>query len=306
MPRKSNLKKLEIENAETGATEELTETKFDNMLSYLREYDDDYYVTLYKKKDRNKRVMVTRFNNELPDPFDDIQQKFGGGEYRLIVHALSKDTGKYEMIDSADLNIEGADITAQPAGQALSSNRQDVINEIKSIGEIFGNVSRPEKNDNEILIKLMEMQNKISENMMKAQQESERRITDLMIASQAKKPALAELMEIAESINSLRGDSEPQSAVEKILSNPMAQNAISVFLGNMNKNNNPPPPPAKPVKQIKDYIQLLPPEYVAEVTKENAEIKVQELYENNKNVIDLPLATNIIVEILKSKGVTSL
>lgn len=306
MPRKSNLKSIEVENPDFEEPEILKETKFDNLLSYLSDTEEDFYITLYRLKERGKRVAITKFYNVLPDQFEDIQKKYGGGEYRLIVHAKDKSDGKYKMVDSADINIENIE-TSQPTQQNNTPNREQFLQEVKTISEIFSSHPKSDSgNSNDLLMKLMDMQTKMTTDMMKFQQDSERRMTDMLMQMNSKKPALNEFLEIAETISMLKGESEPQSMTEKILSNPNIQPVLISGLNKLNSFFSSSPEEKQPVQEkpkAADILKLLPPEYIAKVNKENAEKMALILYEKNKNNIDMATASAIILEILKSKEV---
>lgn len=309
MPRKAALQTIPknksnnddvIDDNEFDEEDFIKETKFDNMLSYLKDSPDEYVVSIYKLQERNKRVLVEKMDNELPDPITDLRDKFGGGNFRIMVH---NNSGK--LIDSADINVAEKEINNNFNQQ---SSKQDVLNELKAMGELFGSIKGNDSN-NEVILKMMEMQQGMTNKLTEMQLASEKRMIDMIEKYNSKKSDLNEFLQIAEAINNIRESGEPSSLPEKLLASPMIQNMAASF---MNQQQNIPlpeqhkeKPPLKkitPQEIVNKFVAKLPPGFIDKVTKENAESISKELYEKNQNVIDITTSTMIIETILRNKG----
>lgn len=302
---------------ETGDMPEITEdlsTKYDKMLNYLRESPDGFFINVYRLGDRNKRSFVTRFENIQPDPVKDIQAVYGGGNYRFYLFIIDE-KGKYIFKDTSDLNIEPP--LTPPVNdtvKASGTSRTDVLQEMRMMSEILGNTGGQKESSgmNDILLKMMENQNHMSENFMKMQLESERRMSEMIERMNSKKSNVTELLEIADAVNGLRGDSNSEkSVIEKIVDNPIFQPIIgNMMSGVMTPAVQPAPAPvpvekAKPdVNTIIDIvISKMPQAYIESVNVENAEAKINKMVKDNPDSLDLNLATLIISKILQNKGV---
>lgn len=320
MPKKKKIIESE-EIPEVDETEEIEETiepdlstKYDKMLNYLRESQDGFIINVYRLGDRNKRSLVTTFENIQPDPIKDIQSVYGGGAYRFYLFVMD-DKGKYVFKDTSDLTIEPPLIPPINDNSKFSGNsRADVLQEMRMMSEILGNTGGQKDNSgmNDILIKMMENQNKMSENFMKLQLDSERRMSEMIERMNSKKSNVAELLEIADAVNGLRGESGggEQSAIEKIINNPIVQPLLGNMMSSVMSPTVTTPEPVRQVEKkpdINEIVSLLvskmPSTYIESVTVENAQDKITKLYEDNKSQLDLNLATLIITKILQNKGV---
>ena len=315
--RKTNLKSVEDSQEELGsdiqddeneeideAGRPIKESKLNNLLSFLKDYSEDYEIWLYKKGERNKRFLITKFDNYIPDPFTDIQQKFGGGEYRFMVRSNNK------MIDTADFNLmelngpTAAAILGTPGG----GSRGDMLNELKIMAELFKSDAGGGKNDNNIMLEITKMQLEQARHMAEQQQKSEARITALIMEMNSKKPALSEIMEVVQFVDDLKGGaaaSGEASLIEKIITSPAASPFIEKILSGFTASSVTAPPPAaiaqpvqipEPVKKLTaaDYVSKIPVEFKQQVTEENKNSMVNFVYEKNKNMIDFATAENII------------
>jgi len=318
--RKTNLKSVEDSQEELGsdiqddeneeideAGRPIKESKLNNLLSFLKDYSEDYEIWLYKKGERNKRFLITKFDNYIPDPFTDIQQKFGGGEYRFMVCSNNK------MIDTADFNLMELNAanasTASIAGGAFpGSSRSDMLNELKIMSEMFRAEPQTGKNDSNIMLEITKMQLEQARHMAEQQQKSEARITALIMEMNSKKPALSEIMEVVQFVDDLKGGaaaSGEASLLEKIITSPAASPFIEKILSGFTASSVTAPTPAaiaqpvqipEPVKKLTaaDYVSKIPVEFKQQVTEENKLSMINFVYEKNKNMIAFATAENII------------
>jgi hypothetical protein len=313
MTKQKTKKPEEIEEYEPEETEEPEEIpeeikgmNYDNILSEYTNNDNDYSAILYKIIN-GKKTFVYQYENEIPHPVFELQQKYNGGTFRIYI----KDGITKKLVKSADVHVLPPAETVRE--DKPSQSRMDILQELKTMSEIVGGNSQGSgNNSNDVLMKIMEMQNKQSRELMQMQIESEKRMTELFMKLQTKKSDVSDFIEIYNVIDNLKGNTENSSPVEKLLSSPLIMPLLEKLTGNSSsvpgQTALPAPVSVKEVYKpsVNDWIIKLneSPEgkkWIDTITPELAEKKINFLLTKNKDVLDIETATNIILTILKNK-----
>jgi hypothetical protein len=298
---KEEIEEIEDETEEIEEQEEIKSPKILDLLSAYRETDLDYTAIVYKRIN-GKRVLCTKYYNELPDEVNDLQNKFKGGVFVIYI----KDTNSGKLLGSAEVNILEIDSPiVNQNSENKSGSKKELLEELSMLAGIIKGENSGGDNK-QMMLEILKLQNQMSEKLMNAQRESEKNMMSLIMQIQNKKTDLSDMLEIFTTLDDLRGGKENTSMVEKVLTSPMVQPFIEKAAAGILSGTPAAPPPAlpEPVKRtvsIEEYAKDFPKELIDKITEENAEKMAMQLYKNNKNALDYETAINIILFILKNK-----
>jgi len=319
---------LNDEEIKTEKERTVKESKYNNLLTFLKDYQNDYEIWLYKKGERNKRFCMAKYDNYLPDPFTDILPKYGGGEYILMLRVENK------MMDTAIINLLDPAVSPTTISTAPGAgSRADLLNELKLMAEIFkGNQAAPAAAGadlSKILLEITKIQIEQARIMSENQQKSEQRMTQLILEMQSKKPALSEIMDVVQFVDDLKHGGavtgEGDSIVEKLINSPVVAPIIQGLLSKaIAPATNPPPVPAPIPATVQvqapapatsaapipatvkltasDFFIKIPDDFKVKVNQENRDEIARFIYNNNPDLLDFQTAAEIVDLILKEKA----
>ncbi len=272
------------------------ERKADKFFHFFKN-EENYVISLYKVRDRGKAELVEKYENQVPDMMK-VREIWGGGTYKLYAHDFNN-----VLLDTAVIHV------AQPPEEFALQNRVDeetILKKMMAYKQLF---SGENNGNNEIILKMMEMQNqfsqsissliaKMNEKNLEVQLQMEKRFSELIEKQSSQKNGFSELIQAAEFINMIKGESGEQSLFEKIIGNPIFQNIASGFVENLNQ---PPKQIMSPQISSKEKPNLnIPQNFIDKLTRENKEKGIDNLIRVYK--ISKVQAETIVEEILKNKG----
>ena len=292
--------------AEKKTQEDLQAEKEMHYSEILSEYKDkdDYICTLYKF-DGRKRVMLDRCENYIPDPIDDLRDKYKGGTFRIMIHRNGK------LVESADIHIE----EQKAPDMEIKNNRRDMLEEIAIMANLFKSEDRNNGNGMEIVLsEMMKMQSENNKMMMEFIQKSNERILSEQKRSEEKIFNLMNEMRKSNQNNS--GSDSVQSFIENMRAieelkaslkeetkeNDGNFNMLEFFqtafeflkgkkAGNAQITDN----------SVDSIIAQIPDNLKAILTPENKNEAIQKLKEANQS-LSIETCTEVIEKILKGKG----
>jgi hypothetical protein len=288
---------------------EIGETKAMRVFSMLR--DNKYgecEIWIYKKNSRNKYDLITKTTDLNIDPLSDIRDIYGGGTYRLFLK--NPTTGK--LLNSTDMHI-AEPIKRIGQSQNDSPTEEKFLEKLVIYKQLFGGESNKSETT-DLILRMMEMNNQANERMTKMMMDSERRqmeMTQTIIEkTSGGKSGITELKDAFELFNEFSGDGhkEEESAFTKMLQSPLLASIVSPVAQNLLGGEKTSKEPAKevayipPVNKIEQHISQLPLEYIEQLTKENAEKCIENIYTKNKTVLTKDESRQIIETILRKKG----
>jgi len=261
---------------------------------------DDYTIQVYRLGERNKRTMVTKFENFRPDPINDIQLKFGGGTYVLYASrriTLPNGKDRTEFLDSVQFHL------ADPPKEEMQGNsKAAVIEDMKAMKELFGG---GQQMDQTLIIKMMEMS-----------QASERRMTEMIMKMSenmnSQKSSLKEALETFTLLDEIRGsapsgDGGMLDMVKTFapMVAPLAGKLLESSSPILQPKTNTPEPTAIPIKTeeqtIDEIIGTFPENLLRLITIDSRDKSIDLLYENNKSKMNKDFAVKIVDRIIEVK-----
>jgi len=268
---------------------------------------EDFHIIIYRLDPRNKQTYLDEYNNMMPS-MSEIRELYGVGSYKIFAYNAAR-----EMIDSCNINVGAGAGTQTEIKNPAGVSKKEILEEMKQYKEILGDSGH---NDNsgisDVLIKLMDMQQKntestmrivseMKESLLKNQIESERKFFELLKSQEGKKGTVAEIMEVVEFVENIRGTNE-NSLLEKIL--PYAQPLLSGVMGTKllpeltGKKEK-----KEPAIDYETILKSIPEDFKKLVTKENKSEFSNKVYEGNKNLVTKEQCDILIDMILKERGI---
>lgn len=273
--------------------EEVKERKANKFFHYYKNAQD-FTITIYRIKERGKRAFVDKFENSIPDLVD-VKRNYGSGQYEFYAHDFS---GKLK--DTATIYIDENPIINTAVKNDENLTEEKFIQKIALYKSILG--ENQGNNNSEVLLKIMETQQKIAselskvisdnnERVMKAMIESERRMIEL---TSNKRSDLSDIKAMIEFIDDLRPDNRPEekSLLENVLTSPITQNILT---GLMAPSSTPVSLPEAPKK----LSSFFPTEFIAKLNRETRQKAIEAI---NQKINNLTESEKIIDELLKEKG----
>lgn len=286
--------------------DEVKQPKATRFFSQFSDVDYDFVITLYKKDVKGKRVIVKEFHNEVPT-LNTIQETYGGGDYAM--YANRYENGKsVAQIDTTTFNL-AEPIRINSEGEKVISAKEDFfsydnLQKLALVKQLFG--SEGNNGMSEVLMKMSEMNNLSIMKVMEMQQQSERRMTELIVNMKSEKNNISEMVEMFSLFNELSGSKSESSPMEKLLE------IAPMFLSG---NNQQPiqqtiqqPIQTIPMKkksreeEINEVINKIPYELKNKLTEENKENVINIFYERNKDVCTRQDIIDVVEEMLKRKS----
>jgi hypothetical protein len=251
---------------------------------------DDFTIRLYRIEERGKRVFVEKYEGRIPE-FSEVRDEWGGGKYEYYAHDASS-----ELLDTLVVNIADKPAGSGPARE--EDVRRKLLDEMAAYKSLFGGGG-----DNAILLKLMEMQTQqnsemtkliqaVQQESLKAQIEQEKRISKMMETSQGRNSTIADIVEVMELLDRVKGDREGGGMLDKVLASPLTQAAVGYFTA-------PTPAPATTAPPAGRLSDRVPAEFLEKLTPHTRDrgIEVMAPHVGGKEK-----AAVIIDQLLKEKG----
>ena len=293
--------------------DEVKEPKTVSFFSRFKDYDKSYMITLYRKVERNKRVVLKEFENYTPS-ITEIQETYGAGTYMLYVNDMYN--GKIgKLIDSCEIHLEG--LTTKNEHIIVKSNddndffSEKNLQKLAMFKSIFGNNGSSENSGvTDLILKMSENTNRMFNEMMKSQQESERRATDLMLKmSENNKSNLSELMETWSFFNEISGGKSAESSpLDRLLElAPSVIGGLNLSQGNATPIQHAIPSRAIPQKSeteiIDNIISKIPVNIKQDITEENKDEMITKFHALYKDDVTRDDVEKIINRILLKRTV---
>lgn len=305
-------RKIEPDETEVIEEEEIEgrEPKTVSFFSRFKDYDKSYMITLYRKAERNKKIVLREYESYMPS-ITEIQETYGGGTYNLYVNEVCD--GKIgKLIDSCEIHLEGLtgkndnpSVPVQAVNQDNDFFSERNLQKFAMLKTIFNGASDGGSNMAELMIKISENNNRMFNEMMKAQQESERRTTDIMLKmAEGNKSNLSELMETWSFFNEISGNSKDSSPIDRLI------DLAPAVLNGMNfqapaPKNAPVIKKELPIKSenevIDNIIAKIPEGIKAGITEENKEEYITKFHAQYKDDITRDDVSKIINRILEKR-----
>lgn len=230
-----------------------------------------------------KMEWLQNYYSEVPS-LEEIREAWGGGTYVFY----AKRDGR--------LSTLRVNIASKPGRQPSDEDAESrLIDKMVRIKELIGGGN----SNNEILIRLIEAQNRQAEQNAKQLIESEQRmmkVIESMRSSGSLVSQLNELLKLNEIVDGLRGGSGgDEDTVLDILESDVVRDLVGQFTGRGGNGG------SVDVKNISGG--SLPDAFKQLVTRENRDQVIAELVKHNAGRLDRVIAERLVDEILSEKGV---